>query len=226
MPVFLPAEITDRIIDFLHDDRKTLCNCSVVCRDWLPSTRTHIFNKIYLSDTFPSRALFLGLLNNAPYIGYYVQDLSLIHVPGTDWMKVINLCKNISKLRIFLGTIEFDAVTTILSSLPVLKSLWLSSLSLDLYKEPVITPPNQLQLRVHTLTIETVHYKYLTWSAGQDLFPQLHTFNYHGSSVYGKTADNILALCTFWTRYGSNLVHVCLDNLVPASSPITDRTQL
>jgi hypothetical protein len=40
IPTF-PAELTDRIIDFLHSDKDALSSCSLVCKSWLPSSRYH-----------------------------------------------------------------------------------------------------------------------------------------------------------------------------------------
>jgi hypothetical protein len=44
----LPAELTDVVIDFLHDDEDGLANCSLVCKAWLPATRYHIFENLVL----------------------------------------------------------------------------------------------------------------------------------------------------------------------------------
>ena len=44
----LPAELIDTVVDFLHDDEESLANCSLVCREWLPATRYHIFNNLLL----------------------------------------------------------------------------------------------------------------------------------------------------------------------------------
>ncbi|KZT03273.1 uncharacterized protein LAESUDRAFT_704873 [Laetiporus sulphureus 93-53] len=42
----LPFEICDYILDHLWDDRKTLKVCSRVTREWLPTTRKHLFHFI------------------------------------------------------------------------------------------------------------------------------------------------------------------------------------
>ncbi|KAJ7595253.1 hypothetical protein C8J56DRAFT_734782, partial [Mycena floridula] len=39
----LAAELWDRTLDYLHDDRLTLHSCSLVCRAWLSTTRHHLF---------------------------------------------------------------------------------------------------------------------------------------------------------------------------------------
>lgn len=47
-PPRLPVELTDRIIDFCHDNKKTLSNCSLTHSSWLPASRFHLFRSITL----------------------------------------------------------------------------------------------------------------------------------------------------------------------------------
>ena len=42
----LPPELTDRIIDFCHNDKKTLSNCALTHSSWLASSRLHLFHTI------------------------------------------------------------------------------------------------------------------------------------------------------------------------------------
>ncbi|KAJ3549837.1 hypothetical protein NM688_g5138 [Phlebia brevispora] len=42
----LPAEVTDHIIDFFHDDKKSLQSTSLVCRSWCPRSRFNLFRTI------------------------------------------------------------------------------------------------------------------------------------------------------------------------------------
>ena len=49
--VRLPSELTDRIIDFLHSDRRTLAVCSLVCKSWVPASRLHYFQKLVVYPT-------------------------------------------------------------------------------------------------------------------------------------------------------------------------------
>ena len=52
VPHTLAPEITDVIIDHLHDDIPTLATCGLTCRDWLRSSRYHMFAdlKLHLDD--------------------------------------------------------------------------------------------------------------------------------------------------------------------------------
>lgn len=50
MGASIPSEISDYIIDFLHNDRPTLSLCSVVCKEWLPASRHHLFSSLHIGD--------------------------------------------------------------------------------------------------------------------------------------------------------------------------------
>ena len=41
-----PAELTDRIIDFCHNDKRTLSNCALTHSSWLAASRFHLFHTI------------------------------------------------------------------------------------------------------------------------------------------------------------------------------------
>ncbi|KAJ7669970.1 hypothetical protein DFH06DRAFT_1372538 [Mycena polygramma] len=47
----MPPELTDRIIDCLSDSQPDLRACSLVCRQWLPSSRHHLFESVTMQPT-------------------------------------------------------------------------------------------------------------------------------------------------------------------------------
>jgi hypothetical protein len=51
MMAILPPELIDRIIDFLHDDKLTLSVCSLVCRNWVPTSRLHYIESMVIDST-------------------------------------------------------------------------------------------------------------------------------------------------------------------------------
>ncbi|KAJ7830648.1 hypothetical protein B0H14DRAFT_2806782 [Mycena olivaceomarginata] len=51
----MPPELTDRIIDFLWDRQPDLRACSLVCRQWLPSSRRHLFESTTYARTLDFR---------------------------------------------------------------------------------------------------------------------------------------------------------------------------
>ena len=44
----IPPELSDRVIDFLHDDWRSLKACSLTCKAWLPASRFHLWNRVVL----------------------------------------------------------------------------------------------------------------------------------------------------------------------------------
>jgi hypothetical protein len=44
----IPPELSDRVIDFLHDDWAALKACSLTCKAWLPASRFHLWNRVVL----------------------------------------------------------------------------------------------------------------------------------------------------------------------------------
>ena len=59
----LPVELTDRIIDFCHDDKRTLSNCALTHSLWLPASHFHLFHTI----TFGTREEEVTLLRSIIY---------------------------------------------------------------------------------------------------------------------------------------------------------------
>jgi hypothetical protein len=43
-----PPELTDRFIDQLSDDKAALKTCVLVCRQWFPRSRAHLFSEVTL----------------------------------------------------------------------------------------------------------------------------------------------------------------------------------
>jgi len=78
----LPAELTDRIIDHLHSDKRALAMCSLVCKTWLPASRYHSHTEICL--TVHNIQSFTELLNSpaCTFFGHAVDvDISVYDDP-------------------------------------------------------------------------------------------------------------------------------------------------
>jgi hypothetical protein len=67
----LPVELTDRIIDFCHDDQKTLSNCALTHSSWLPTCRFHLFHTITSAgEDRTNRAVQLkSIASSGPVVG-------------------------------------------------------------------------------------------------------------------------------------------------------------
>ncbi len=70
----LPHELSDRIVDFLHDDCLALSSCSLTSRSWLPAARYHRFSSVTLVGNIEP---FNVLLDYSPDIALFVSTLVL-----------------------------------------------------------------------------------------------------------------------------------------------------
>ncbi|KAK0485299.1 hypothetical protein EDD18DRAFT_1196571 [Armillaria luteobubalina] len=90
---YIPQELIDEIIDFMHDDVPTLKTCALVSHAFLPSSRKRAFSRVTLaqkdyrpSSSHPSSGgitctceNFHSLLRSAPYIACLVLSLRMVH---------------------------------------------------------------------------------------------------------------------------------------------------
>ncbi|TFK82724.1 hypothetical protein K466DRAFT_666311 [Polyporus arcularius HHB13444] len=77
----LPPELTDYIISFLRNDRRTLCACTQVCKGWLPASRAYLFDTIrfkiphsytvFVEQVLGSRSMlpYLALIHGIAIVG-------------------------------------------------------------------------------------------------------------------------------------------------------------
>ncbi|KAJ7746019.1 hypothetical protein B0H16DRAFT_1557477 [Mycena metata] len=102
-----PQELTDKVIDAVYFDAGSKCmkTCSLVCRQWLPRSRLHLFSTLRLdSKTYTDRAgAFFQLLDNSPFpILPNVQSLDLRYDGPLDEAHMARLqeCRNLRDLGI------------------------------------------------------------------------------------------------------------------------------
>ena len=57
----LLPELTDHVISFIGEDKKTQAFCSLVCRAWVPRSRSYLFRSVELPN--PSVSEFLGFIS-------------------------------------------------------------------------------------------------------------------------------------------------------------------
>jgi hypothetical protein len=74
----LPPELTDRIIDHLHNSFPDLRACALVCRNWVKSCRFHLFYHVHLDVFYPSqyRRLY-DIVCRSPSIAFHIRELEL-----------------------------------------------------------------------------------------------------------------------------------------------------
>ncbi|TBU28112.1 hypothetical protein BD311DRAFT_865729 [Dichomitus squalens] len=75
----LPREIVDHIFDYLHGDISSLAASSLVCRFWLPTTRTHLFRTLTCKPLRPSASVpaLILWLSHCPDVAPYVHELRI-----------------------------------------------------------------------------------------------------------------------------------------------------
>jgi hypothetical protein len=112
MPLAIPQELSDMILDFLHNDRPALCSAGLVCRSWLPSSRFHLFSKseIEIYDDEP-RTLEL-ICAEGSTIPSYIVNLSIVVRIQSETLLRLPLLSNLKTLslsRINMASLTPDA---------------------------------------------------------------------------------------------------------------------
>lgn len=138
----LPPEVQDIILDHLHDDKKTLSTCSLVCQLWRACSQYHIFRSLDLAmsrhNASAKARLLEGRLKANPAKCSMVQEL---HITGglssttcVKYNTILSIVKRLPKLRVLTireivlapsGTIPHSApqLFDLLSRLPDLRTV-------------------------------------------------------------------------------------------------------
>ncbi|KAI0697130.1 hypothetical protein BC835DRAFT_1270792 [Cytidiella melzeri] len=74
--VYIPPELSDYIIDFLHDNRAALKACSLTARSWYPAARYHLYWRVSLPH-FKSFRTYCSLLDICPTLGSFTRNVKL-----------------------------------------------------------------------------------------------------------------------------------------------------
>lgn len=80
-PPALAAELTDHIIDFLHDDKEALRACALTHPTWLAASRFHLFKTITVDGdggTKDQIEAFKGLTSGARRVLSYVRTVKIV----------------------------------------------------------------------------------------------------------------------------------------------------
>lgn len=108
----LPHELSDHIIDFLHDDHQALSTCGLVCRAWLSAARYHRFS---VTRVYGRLAPFIELLEFSPGITPFIRTLQLQgfsypHVRRYEPVELLSVLDRLPALRhLGLTSAELDA---------------------------------------------------------------------------------------------------------------------
>ncbi|KAI0830716.1 hypothetical protein BC628DRAFT_1312806 [Trametes gibbosa] len=120
----VPLELSDSIIDFLHNDARSLAACARVCRAWAPAARFHLFRSIVLQNHNLASS-FQRLLSSTPDLGFYVRQLTVAKL--TTSVDVLLPTKQSLSAE--------DAFPRIFAHLPHLHALTLAHMDLKNVKE-------------------------------------------------------------------------------------------
>jgi hypothetical protein len=177
----LPPELTDAIIDMLHDNRAALAACALVCRSWVPASRRHLFSQVAIAPNNCTDAANL-LSSVIGTIAPAVQNLMLNRVDSLIGLREIT--GTLSNVR-HLSLQVLSRHETWISSLPVLVPILQCLQSLHLRDIEIKTPDVLLLLmrnspQLRSISFDTVLLKaLLEYSAPQNdqdlLMPTLET---------------------------------------------------
>ena len=133
----LPAELSDHVIDYLHNDSQTLAACALTCRQWLPAARYHVFGVITLyAGTCKT---FAELIAASPELALVVRsvELSSLIQSSRIWQTVdftfLHSLTSVTYLRLSKVRLEgvvFDALVQALPGVSqlLIESCWFASL--------------------------------------------------------------------------------------------------
>lgn len=121
----LPQEMIDYIIDFLHDDARSLASCAAVCRAFVESSRFHLFGTFHIK----TERVLCGLLEQSSLAtaGRAIRTLCL----GTT-----SVVTKMPVLKITLTTIE-----ALVTGLPLLSHLYILNVFVEFDTRARTLPP-------------------------------------------------------------------------------------
>ena len=130
----IPQELSDMILDFLHDDVTALCSAGLVCKSWLPASRFHLFSDMLVPDrglevicaeysTIPPHIRYLSIAGDRIQFvdqSRYV-DETLLRLP------LLSNLKSLSLTQINMADLTPDAKKRLTTLLQNLTTLYLNS---------------------------------------------------------------------------------------------------
>ena len=128
LPV-IPQELSDTILDFLHNDAASLCSAGLVCKSWLPASRFHLFSDIQLLST-QFRGMLDAICAERSTIPPYIRHLSILGDADGQFVEetllklpLLSNLKNLRLMQINMASLTPDAkkrLTTMLQNLTTL----------------------------------------------------------------------------------------------------------
>ncbi|KAJ7505767.1 hypothetical protein B0H11DRAFT_1976104 [Mycena galericulata] len=141
-----PQELTDQILDHLHDDRFSLFECSLVCWAWIPATRFHLFANLTLRRRwnrfmYPQFRPFLEFLATetctlAPFVAQLtLEDLDATSAEGDQFKSAFSILTRLKSVTFLTfkqwRNLGAQPVQDLLPHLPVLSEITLEGVAVD-----------------------------------------------------------------------------------------------
>ncbi|KAI0700284.1 hypothetical protein BC835DRAFT_1412089 [Cytidiella melzeri] len=111
----LPQELLDYIVDFLHDDARSLVSCSLASRSFVPGSRLHLFGTFHIKD---DRTL-CGLLDASLFA-------TARHAIRTLCLGTTSVISKKSPLKV-----SFSSLEKLVAHLPMLSNFYMLNISVD-----------------------------------------------------------------------------------------------
>lgn len=78
----LPPEMTDYVIDYLHDSKQSLASCALVSRSFIPCSRFHLFHSLCCGPGEKNSYVYIATyFQEHPHLQSYVRDIRLAAYP-------------------------------------------------------------------------------------------------------------------------------------------------
>ena len=126
----IPQELSDTILDFLHDDVTALCSAGLVCKSWLPASRFHLFSDIKLNTGINEHRRFLEVIcAECSTIPPYILSLSIVGSVDTLLrLPLLSNLESLSLMRIDMAYLTRDSKKRLTTLLQNLTALYLVSI--------------------------------------------------------------------------------------------------
>ena len=102
----LPPEIPDHIIDLLHGERKTLKECCLISKSWVPRARSHLFSEVAFNSRDGLRAWEKSFPSPIDSPARYIRSLSISRASSNlkavaKWSGWVQVLSNVVQLKVW-----------------------------------------------------------------------------------------------------------------------------
>lgn len=209
--VYVPQEIMDYTIDFLHNDYQSLRVCSLVCSQWLPPARHHLWHVLVLSDCHQQRGR--GLLGSA-CIGFCVKELEITKSCDRTIASLCTHLVNVKTIRLTSCSISTPILVQILASFPLLQSLTFTRTRLVISSNGkfIGSPHTVEELTLKEVDVDLL--RFAQWADSVELCGGLQTLSY----TFHRH-DEVPGLCKLLKTFGPNILNLHVARLEAKDSP-------